>query len=70
MTQEIKGDGLPGGVGPHPEDGATLRASENCVGCGCCLELAPGIGPYCPNKNCDRVDDQQPHPPTPERTER
>jgi hypothetical protein len=39
-------------------DGKDEWKGKKCVGCGTELEYAPGIGPYCPNKNCDRIDDQ------------
>jgi len=39
-----------------------------CHKCGTALELAPGIGPFCPNRNCDVADgpffdEPQPHRP-------
>ena len=37
---------------PEPSD-ATL---EPCYKCGTTLIVAPGIGPFCPNKECDVVD--------------
>lgn len=29
---------------------------KNCPECGTKLQNAPGIGPFCPNKECDVVD--------------
>jgi hypothetical protein len=31
-----------------------------CVGCGAALMDCAGIGPYCPNGACGRIDDQRP----------
>lgn len=36
---------------------------EKCPGCRGHLSHAPGIGPYCPNRACDRVDDVSPREP-------
>lgn len=33
---------------------------ETCPACGTRTVDAPGIGPCCPNKKCDRVDDLRP----------
>lgn len=33
-------------------------AGDRCVECNTKLANAAGIGPYCPNKKCHRVDDQ------------
>lgn len=33
---------------------------EKCIGCQTVLRNAPGIGPICPNAECDRNDDQRP----------
>ena len=33
------------------------QKKEKCPACGTALKVAPGIGPYCPNKECGRLDD-------------
>lgn len=35
-------------------------SEERCIKCGVVLLNAPGIGPYCPNLACERIDDQRP----------
>ena len=37
-------------------------ALDPCYKCGTPLIIAPGIGPFCPNRNCDVVDDLQDEP--------
>lgn len=34
--------------------------TDRCPACGSRTVVAPGIGPYCPNKKCDRIDDLRP----------
>lgn len=36
---------------------------ERCPACNSPVKVAPGIGPYCPNKECDRLDDLHPFNP-------
>jgi endogenous inhibitor of DNA gyrase (YacG/DUF329 family) len=36
--------------------------TDKCPKCGTKTELAPGIGPFCPNKKCDRLDDLREDP--------
>jgi hypothetical protein len=45
--------------GEHPKDKDIKTIDEeklNCYKCGTELINAPGIGPFCPNKNCDILD--------------
>lgn len=41
--------------GEHPKD-YDETAAETCPKCNTALVYAPGIGPFCPNKQCDVVD--------------
>lgn len=44
----------------HREETVEVKAEyiidEQCSKCNTNLEIAPGIGPFCPNKDCDVVD--------------
>jgi hypothetical protein len=42
--------------------GSTERTIDKCLSCGTELLYAIGIGPYCPNHACKRIDWQQPGP--------
>lgn len=39
--------------------------TEQCPGCGTATINAPGIGPYCPNRACGRLDDLGAEPSAP-----
>ena len=45
------------GKGYFKEDVDDLEIDKNCPKCNTVLQVAPGIGPYCPNNECGVLDD-------------